>query len=80
MRRMRGREIAMIFQEPMTALNPLLTIGRQIAEMVVLHAKLSRAPRGKAHRDAATTCGSPNRSGARATIRTSCPAACASAR
>jgi peptide/nickel transport system ATP-binding protein len=42
MRQMRGSKIAMIFQEPMTALNPLLTIGRQIAEMVVSHDKLSR--------------------------------------
>ena len=42
MRKARGKQIAMIFQEPMTALNPLLTIGRQIAEMVVLHDGLSR--------------------------------------
>ena len=42
MRRMRGNKIAMIFQEPMTALNPLLTIGRQIAEMVSLHDGLPR--------------------------------------
>ncbi len=42
MRDMRGGKIAMIFQEPMTALNPLLTIGRQIAEMVVLHDKVPR--------------------------------------
>jgi peptide/nickel transport system ATP-binding protein len=42
MRQMRGSKIAMIFQEPMTALNPLLTIGRQIAEMVVLHDRLPR--------------------------------------
>jgi peptide/nickel transport system ATP-binding protein len=40
MRAIRGNEISMIFQEPMTSLNPVLTIGRQIAETLVLHQRL----------------------------------------
>jgi peptide/nickel transport system ATP-binding protein len=43
MRRVRGAGIAMIFQEPMTALNPLRTIGDQIGEMFSIHTGLSRA-------------------------------------
>jgi peptide/nickel transport system ATP-binding protein len=42
MRRIRGNRISMIFQEPMTSLNPVLTVGRQIAETVQLHQKLDR--------------------------------------
>jgi peptide/nickel transport system ATP-binding protein len=43
MRHIRGNEIAMIFQEPMTSLNPVLTIGFQIAEALILHRGLSRS-------------------------------------
>jgi len=42
MRQIRGAEIAMIFQEPMTALNPVLTIGEQIREGIEAHEVLSR--------------------------------------
>ena len=41
LRRLRGREIACVFQEPMTSLNPVFTVGRQIAEPLVRHLKLS---------------------------------------
>lgn len=43
MEELRGKEISMIFQEPSTALNPVMTIGDQIAENILLHTKLSRA-------------------------------------
>jgi peptide/nickel transport system ATP-binding protein len=42
MRDVRGNEISMIFQEPMTSLNPVLTVGRQIAETLTLHQGLDR--------------------------------------
>jgi len=42
MRHIRGNRIAMIFQEPMTSLNPVLTIGEQIAEAVILHQRLDK--------------------------------------
>ena len=43
MRKIRGKEISMVFQDPMTALNPIDRIGEQIAEVVYLHQGLSRA-------------------------------------
>jgi oligopeptide transport system ATP-binding protein len=42
MRQVRGKEIAMIFQDPMTSLNPVMTIGRQITEMLDLHMGMDR--------------------------------------
>jgi oligopeptide/dipeptide ABC transporter ATP-binding protein len=42
MERVRGNEISMVFQEPMTSLNPLHTVGRQVAEAVALHQGLAR--------------------------------------
>jgi peptide/nickel transport system ATP-binding protein len=43
MRDVRGKDISMIFQEPMTSLNPVMTIGRQITEVLLLHEDISRA-------------------------------------
>ena len=42
MQKIRGDKVAMIFQDPMTALNPIFTVGDQIAESVILHQKLKR--------------------------------------
>ena len=76
---MRGEQVAMIFQDPMTCLNPAYTVGNQIAEQVRAHRDVTREPRPN---------GSPSRcwSGWRspeppagpATTPTSSPAACAS--
>jgi len=43
MRKIRGGEIAMIFQEPMTSLNPVFTIGQQITEAILIHTDLDKA-------------------------------------
>jgi oligopeptide/dipeptide ABC transporter, ATP-binding protein, C-terminal domain len=43
MRSIRGNDIAMIFQEPMTSLNPVFTVGNQITEAILLHQNISRA-------------------------------------
>ena len=42
MRAVRGNDIAMIFQEPMTSLNPVFTVGRQIAELLIRHGKVAK--------------------------------------
>jgi peptide/nickel transport system ATP-binding protein len=43
MRRVRGNRVSMIFQEPMTSLNPVLTVGRQMRELIMLHQGVGRA-------------------------------------
>jgi ABC-type microcin C transport system duplicated ATPase subunit YejF len=43
-RKVRGKEIAMIFQDPLTALNPVHTVGRQIGEMARIHEGLKKGP------------------------------------
>ncbi len=43
LRKTRGQDISMVFQDPMTSLNPILTVGDQIAEAIRLHEKISRA-------------------------------------
>ena len=45
MRTIRGKDIGMIFQEPMSSLNPVMTIGAQIAETLMLHGESDRAKR-----------------------------------
>ena len=45
MRKLQGKEISMIFQEPMTALNPTMQIGKQVEEALLLHEKMTRKER-----------------------------------
>ena len=79
MREVRGAEIAMIFQEPMTSLNPVFTVGEQVAEPLVCTSGMSKKEARAEATELFRLVGIPIPSGASTTIRTRCRAACASA-
>jgi oligopeptide/dipeptide ABC transporter ATP-binding protein len=60
MRAIRGNQISMVFQEPMTAMSPVLTVGRQIMEAIELHQKVGRAEARKRVIDILARVGLPN--------------------
>ena len=60
MREIRGNKISMIFQEPMTSLNPVFTVGDQISETLILHQKLSKAQALEKSLDLLKQVGIPN--------------------
>ena len=80
MRAIRGRDIGMIFQEPMTALSPVHTVGDQIVEAIRLHERVSRSGGAEPVDRAAAAGRLPGRpTGSMPTLRSS-PAECGSAR
>ncbi len=59
-RKVRGRDISMVFQEPMTSLNPVFTIGMQVTEAILLHEQCSQAEARKRAVDILTEVGIPD--------------------
>ena len=80
MRKIRGKEISMIFQEPMTALDPMYTIEEQIEETLRFHTDMNRAQMHDAALEMLQQASRfPVRRRSSRIIRTTCPAACSSA-
>ncbi len=79
LRGVRGDRIGMIFQEPMTSLNPVFTIGSQIAEVLLIHRACRAAQHAGARRSFSTSSASPPPPSSLIVIRISSPAGSASA-
>jgi len=77
-RSIRGNQISMVFQEPMTAMSPVLTIGRQITEAIILHQQVSPRKHTKSPSRCWPKSTCPTRSGLSMTIRSSSAVECAS--
>ena len=80
MRQLRGDRIAMIFQEPMTALNPLPALARKSPNRCMLHRGLGKREARRARSSCSSRCGLPSRNARRDPIRSSSPAASGSGR
>ena len=80
LRSIRGRVVSMIFQEPMTALNPVYTVGFQIAEMLRSHQSMSPRRPGGGRSNCSIWSRSRSRSDVSTPTRTSCRAGSASGR
>jgi peptide/nickel transport system ATP-binding protein len=78
MRSIRGRQIGAIFQDPLTSLNPLYTVGRQLVETIRTHLPLSQAQARERAIQLLRDTGIPAPEAGWTTTRTSSPAACAS--
>ncbi len=79
LRQLRGDRMAMVFQDPMTSLNPVLKIARQLVETMVVHGKLDHQAALDRAVASSGEWASARRSGRSTPIRTSFRAACASA-
>ena len=79
MRKIRGDEIGMIFQDPLTSLNPTTTVGKQIAEVVLLHREVSKEQAMERAAEVLGLVGLPAPKSGSTSTRTSSPAGCGSA-